>query len=292
MLRKWLVKHATGTTMASLNQRIIGRIPVVLPPLVEQRRIADILGAFDDKIALNRVMNRTLEQIAQTLFQAWFVDFEGETDLVDSDLGPIPRGWNAEPLAEVADFLNGTACQKYPPDEQKPSDHLPVIKIRELRQGFTDSSDYVSRSHLPEKYVIESGDVLFSWSGSLVLKVWTDRAGALNQHIFKVSSDRFARWFYYQWVRHHLDYFRHIAQSKATTMGHIRRHHLNEALVAVPPQDELLSYGEVLSPMMDRAILAEEENSTLAALRDTLLPKLISGEIRVPEAEEAVEAVS
>ena len=280
-------KQTTG--LGHVTQADLRRMRVGLPAIDEQRRIAAILGALDDKIELNRKMSRTLEEMAQAIFKSRFVDFDGvaDEDLVESKAGRIPRGWEVEPLDSIADFLNGAACQKYPAVQGDKS--LPVIKIRELNQGVTDKSDRAT-SAIPRKWWVADGDVLFSWSGSLVVKVWTGGPGALNQHLFKVTSSRFPRWFYLLWTQLHLDRFQQIAADKATTMGHIKRSHLTEALCAVPPESTLRHLDAVLQPLAARQIACDLESRTLAALRDTLLPKLISGEIRVPEAEATVEA--
>jgi type I restriction enzyme S subunit len=269
------------TVQATLNLKEIRALPIPLPPLAEQRRIAAILGAQDDKIELNRKMNRTLEEMAQALFKSWFIDFDGHDDLVDSEIGPVPRGWGVRSLDAIADFLNGAACQKYPATDGEP--RLPVIKIRELNQGVTTETDRAT-STIPAKWHVKDGDVLFSWSGSLVVKVWTGGPGALNQHLFKVTSKEYPRWFFLSWVRHHLAEFQRIAADKATTMGHIQRHHLTAAKCAVPPPDVLRRVGALLEPVVNRQIANELESRTLIALRDTLLPKLISGEMRVSDA--------
>ena len=273
--------HGTGRLATDLLQAL--EIPT--PPLDEQRRIAAILGALDDKIELNRKMNRTLEEMAQAIFKSWFIDFDGHGDLVDSEIGPVPMGWEVRSLDAIADFLNGAACQRYPATNGEP--WLPVIKIRELNQGVTEQTDRATAT-IPHKWHIRDGDVLFSWSGSLVVKVWTGGAGALNQHLFKVTSEEYPRWFFLSWVQHHLAEFQRIAADKATTMGHIKRHHLTDAKCAVPPSDVLRKIGALLEPVVDRQVVNELESRTLADLRDTLLPKLISGELRVPEAEDAV----
>lgn len=280
--RDWMEQHATGTTMASLNQGIISRIPLRLPPVEEQRRIAAVLAALDDKIELNRRMNRTLEALAQALFRRRFVTFDGHDRLTDrgTRLGEIPEGWDVMPLDKAAHFLNGTACQKHPAEEGEPS--LPVIKIRELRSGITDKTDRAN-TDIPEKYRVEDGDFLFSWSGSLLAKVWTGGEGLLNQHLFKVTSKRFPQWFVYHWVQHHLAEFQRIAESKATTMGHIKRRHLSDALVTVPPADQLEVLGDTFEPLHERQIANDLQSRTLSELRDALLPELVSGRLRVPE---------
>jgi type I restriction enzyme S subunit len=145
---------------------------------------------------------------------------------------------------------------------------------------------------LPAKYVVDDGDVLFSWSGSLMQKVWTEGRGALNQHLFKVSSGVVPKWFHFFAVDYHMDDFRAVAASKATTMGHIQRHHLKEAKIAVPPRKLLARLDGMAAPLFDRAISADLESRKLAALRDTLLPKLMSGELRVRDAERQVAEVA
>ena len=109
--------------------------------------------------------------------------------------------------------------------------------------------------------------------------------GALNQHLFKVTSAQYPKWFYYLWINHHLPQFRHIAAGKATTMGHIQRHHLSDAKVIVPGQPLVSLTSDLLGSIIERVVHNNIQSRTLAALRDTLLPKLISGELRVPDAE-------
>ncbi|MBW7864588.1 MAG: restriction endonuclease subunit S [Candidatus Hydrogenedentes bacterium] len=296
-IRQWLVQNSEGTTMPSLNQGILGRIPIVAPPLPEQRAIAHILGTLDDKIELNRRMNETLEGMARALFKSWFVDFdpvrakaEGRDpglpkdladlfpdEFADSELGEIPKGWRVYGLDEIAVFLNGLALQKYPPGEGR---SLAVIKIAQLRKGDTSGADRCS-AFIPVEYFVDDGDVLFSWSGSLECVLWSGGLGALNQHLFKVTSDKFPKWFYYLWIHEHLGEFRHIAAGKATTMGHIQRGHLSAAKVLVPPQPLLDAMTKVMSPLIATITVNATQSRTLAALRDMLLPKLISGELRV-----------
>ena len=276
------------------------------PPLEEQQAIVSLLGALDDKIELNRRMNETLEAMARAIFKDWFVDF-GPTrakvngrapylapelwdlfpDAIDDEDRPV--GWESKPLDEIAEFLNGLALQKFPASD--PEDSLPVIKIAELRGGIKPKSNRASRE-VPEKYVVADGDFLFSWSGSLLAKFWTEGEGALNQHLFKVTSDRYPAWFFSQWVHHHLEEFQAIAASKATTMGHIQRRHLKEAKTTCPPDDVLSILGQTVGPLVERTIKNELEARTLAQTRDLLLPKLMSGEIRLTEAEKAVEALA
>lgn len=296
-----------GAVFDSLNCADIPKFEIPVPPIPEQRAIAAILGALDDKIELNRRMNQTLEAIAQALFKSWFVDFdpvrsrmEGRRpagmdaataalfpdSFEDSALGELPAGWQVKPLDEVAVFLNGLALQNYPSDT---NDYLPVIKIAELRRGITDSTDRATAT-LDPKYVVSDGDVLFSWSGSLEVVLWTGGRGALNQHLFKVTSTQFPKWFYYLWTTAHLPEFQRIAAGKATTMGHIQRYHLAAALVLAPPSRTLQAMTRWIEPFLDRLISNNIESRTLATVRDALLPKLLSGEIRAKEAQPIAEA--
>ena len=298
----------TGTAVPHISGDQIRRFEYILPPLPEQRTIASVLGALDDKIELNRRMNVTLEDMAAAIFKAWFVDFEpvhakanGATSFpgmpqevfdslpsgfVDSELGEIPEGWEVKSLDEIADYLNGLALQKYPPDDG-PS--LPRLKIAQLRKGNVEGAD-MSNSKVPEKYVVQDGDVIFSWSGSLLVKIWTGGNAALNQHLFKVTSEHYPKWFYHLWTAHHLDDFQRTAANKATTMGHIKRHHLSDARVVVPldsSSDSFASMTTIIDPLFDQCIANDLEARSLANARDTLLPKLLSGEVRIPIVESA-----
>jgi type I restriction enzyme S subunit len=282
----------------------IGSFEFRLPPLSEQRAIAECLGSLDDKIELNRQMNKTLEETARGLFKSWFVDFdpvrakaEGRdtglphpvADLFpdafeDSEHREIPVGWKVIGLDKTGRFLNGLALQKFPPQVDR---YLPVIKISQLRTEDTTAADKAS-ADLNCDYIVEDGDVLFSWSGSLECVLWTGGRGALNQHLFRVTSEAYPKWFLYLWIRHHLPEFRHIAAGKATTMGHIQREHLSAAKVVVPQPELLKEMDRFLAPFIAQIVNLKLASRTLAAIRDALLPKLISGELRVPDAERIV----
>ena len=255
-----------------------------------------MLGALDDKIELNRRMNATLEAMARALFQSWFVDFDpvrAKLDdrkpvgldeataahfpehLEETTLGHTPQGWEVRSLDKIAHYLNGLALQKYPPRD---GPTLPVIKIAQLRKGDSIGADRCN-TDLPAEYVVDDGDVLFSWSGSLEVELWCGGRGALNQHLFKVTSQEFPKWFYYLWTLYHLDEFRQIAAGKATTMGHIQRGHLTAAKVLVPSTSLLDCMTRIMSPLIDQIIANHTQSRTLVSLRDSLLPKLLSGEI-------------
>jgi type I restriction enzyme, S subunit len=303
--KTWLTSRLQGSVTSKINLGTLRELPVRTPPLPEQRAIARILGALDDKIELNRKTNETLEAMARALFQSWFVDFdpvrakmEGRQPAgMDAETARLfpdgfapegsPLGWKFSSLDTVADFLNGLALQKYPALGEE---YLPVIKIADLRRGDTSGSDRAS-ANIPPEYVIKDGDLLFSWSGSLEVLTWCGGRGALNQHLFKVTSSQVPRWFIHRALLVHLPEFRAIAADKATTMGHIKRGHLTSAQVALPPGAVLDRASRTFGPIEARWVKNQLETRTLTALRDTLLPKLLSGELRVPEAERAVSEV-
>jgi type I restriction enzyme S subunit len=279
-----------GTVFQTITIKTFQELKIPLPTIEEQQAIAKILSDLDEKIELNNQMNNTLEDIAQAIFKRWFIDFEFPNEngdpykssggeMVESELGMIPKGWEIVSLSNIADFLNGLPLQNYRPREDE--ECLPVIKIRELRNGFTDSTERCT-SNIPKSYIAENGDVIFSWSGSLEVVIWSYGKGAINQHLFKVSSEKYPKWFYYFWLLRFLPEFRKIAEDKATTMGHIQRHHLNESLLPVPPQELMDKFGKPIESEFEEAITLRIQSMTLSNLRDILLPKLMTGRIRVP----------
>jgi type I restriction enzyme S subunit len=305
-----LVASSSGTKIVHTAPSRIEAFEFELPPLEEQRAIGRILGALDDKIELNRQMSRTLEAMAQALFKSWFVDFDPVTAKAagrkpygmneetaalfpsvfeESAEGAIPRGWQFKPLDKVAHYENGLALQNFRPTG---NEYLPVIKIRELRQGFSSSDSEKASPHIRAASIIDDGDVVFSWSGSLLVEIWCGGKGALNQHLFKVTSAKYPKWFYYFWTKEHLEEFQDIASGKATTMGHIQRHHLSAAQVVVPGAECLERADKLISPLIVDIINNRVQSRTLVRLRDALLPRLLSGEIHIRQAENLVaEAV-
>ena len=288
--------------MPSLNTKLLSDVTILYPPLPEQRTIAHILGTLDDKIELNRRMNQTLEEMARAIFQDWFVDFgpvraklEGREPylppelwdlfpdrLVESELGEIPEGWEVKCLDDIADYRNGLALQKFRPKEGE--ERLPVVKIAQLRSGMPDSGEWAT-STIPQDYIINDGDVVFSWSGSLMVKVWCGGRAALNQHLFKVTSKEYPKWFYLRRIEDNLADFQDIAADKATTMGHIKREHLRATKCVVPCSSLLSAADDTFEDVLLQQISLNLQSLSLAVQRDALLPKLVSGEVRVGKAE-------
>ena len=273
-----------GSAVPSMTVNILNDIQISYPKNIEdQRRIVSILSSLDRKIELNNKINADLEEMAQAIFKNWFVDFEPFKDgkFVDSELGKIPEGWKVGRLTEIASYMNGLAMQKFPPENNE--DSLPVLKIKELGQGFCGTDSDRCSCNIKDECKIHNGDVIFSWSGTLLVDVWCGGDCGLNQHLFKVTSKDYPKWFYYYWTKHHLQEFIHIAKDKAVTMGHIKRGHLEEALVAIPDNDSMERAHELFEPILSKMISLRLENSRLSLLRDTLLPRLMSGELEVPE---------
>lgn len=271
-----LLKKESGTVFGSVNRNDINALEVDIPEDVQkQKKIARYLEMIDDKIELNNAINHHLEQMAQAIFKSWFVDFEAFG-------GEQPTEWQIGSLIDIADYLNGLAMQRFRPAEGE--NGLPVLKIKELRQGSCDSSSELCSPNIRNDYIVHDGDVIFSWSGSLLVDFWCGGDCGLNQHLFKVTSRKYDKWFYYAWTCHHLDQFVAMAADKATTMGHIKREALENAEVIIPDEDSYLQLGDLLAPLYEHVINNRVESRKLSQLRDSLLPKLMTGEISVQEA--------
>ena len=228
-------------------------------------------------VAGGRMPGATYAELAQTaaLFPA---------AMVDSKLGEIPEGWNTLPLDKIAHYQNGLALQKFRPKNE--NEFLPVVKIAQLKKGFADGEEKASPDIKPE-CIIDDGDVVFSWSGSLVVDIWCGGKAALNQHLFKVTSETYPKWFYHYFTKHHLAEFQRIAADKAVTMGHIKREHLASAKCAIPT-DEIVSKGsELIGSLLEKQIEQRLETNTLTETRDALLPKLLSGDLPITNTEVA-----
>lgn len=278
---KELKKQANGAVFDTITIATFSNIACDIPSLETQKIIAAQLSELDDKIAVNRRICENLEAQAQALFKHWFIDFAPFKDgqFVESELGMIPEGWSVGSLTEIANYLNGLAMQKFPP--LSVDDAIPVLKIKELGQSHCDSnSDKCSKQIKPD-YIIKDGDVVFSWSGTLMVDIWCGGLCGLNQHLFKVTSDNYPKWFYYMWIKYHLAEFIRIAKDKAVTMGHIKRGDLEKAIVAIPDNRTLNKMSEVMNDLIDNIINTRLESTRLLSVRDALIPKLMSGQIIV-----------
>ena len=306
-----------GAIFYSLNCRDIPKFEVPLPSLSEQKAIAHILGTLDDKIELNRRMNETLGAMARATFKSWFIDFDpvrakmdgrrpAGMDEATAALFPgsfvecngrlVPKGWKTQSLYKTAQYMNGAAFR----NEHfcNSGEGLPVIKIAELKNGITDQTKFSNRDDLDPKYYIDTGELLYSWSGSpdtsLDTFLWTKGQGLLNQHIFKVITDTSVqKHFVYYLLRYLRPTLIEIARNKQTTgLGHVTVADMQRLLVQDPPDEVLSVFDKQVAPLFENYFLNSLESEKLATIRDTLLPKLLSGEIRVSEAEQTVAEVA
>ena len=287
--KSYIDKMSTGSTIKHISLKTMRGYNFAFPSLETQRQISSILKSLDDKIEINGRINDNLGQQAQALFKSWFIDFDPFKDgeFEETELGFIPKDWKVVSLSAIADYINGLAMQKYRPTDGESG--LPVLKIKELGQGRTDdSSELCSPSLIGSKYIIDDGDIIFSWSGTLMVKVWCGGKCGLNQHLFVVKPKEYPQWFAYQWTKHHLDNFIHIAKDKAVTMGHIKRGELDKAKVVVPDETNMATIDLMMKPIHNQIISNMKESRRLASLRDTLLPRLMSGELKVNEIENVI----
>jgi len=270
-IRDIAIKSMVGSSgRQRVQQSVVNNIEIRVPELKEQQKIASVLSSLDDKIELNNAINENLEQQAQLVFKKEFIDIPS-----------TPIGWEHGNLLEIADYLNGLAMQKFRPQTDEVG--IPVLKIKELRQGSCDSSSEFCSPNIKPEYFIYNGDVVFSWSGSLLVDFWCGEKCGLNQHLFKVTSKKHEKWFYYSWTNYHLQKFIAIASDMATTMGHIKREELSKSDVLIPNEEDYIRIGSILQPLYDIIISNRIENRKLASIRDSLLPQLMSGEVDVSE---------
>ena len=261
-----------GTTQGYVPLGALRKMPVDVVDDTIRDKIVTFLWNLDEKIKTNIAINNNLEQQAQAIFANEFLS-----------LDTLPDGWKQASLIDIADYLNGLAMQKYRPTTDEIG--IPVLKIKELRQGCCDDNSELCSPSIKSDYIIHDGDVIFSWSGSLLVDFWCGGICGLNQHLFKVTSSKYDKWFYYAWTKHHLNRFVAVAADKATTMGHIKRDELAKAEVLIPNENDYNRIGVLLQPIYEMIISNRIENKKLAATRDALLPKLMSGEIDMSEVD-------
>jgi type I restriction enzyme, S subunit len=290
LFRKTMTNNAVLTLRASLNENIFSYLDLILPDFNDQVKIGDLLHLIYSKIELNLRINAELEAMAKTLYDYWFVQFDfpnnngktykssGGKMVWDDELKrEIPKGWEVGSLLDIAEYANGLPCQKYRPTGP---DSLRVIKIKEMHQGFNKDTELV-KTDIPQKAIVENGDVLFAWSASLEVQIWAGGKGALNQHIFKVTSDKYPRSFYYYQLINYLQHFKMMAENRKTTMGHITQDHLKQSRIVLPPRELADKLDTKLKPILTAITNNLIANRTLAELRDWLLPMLMNGQVKV-----------
>ncbi len=305
--------YSDKAAVPGLNRNHLHLAPIYYPTSIdEQRNLASLLGALDDKIELNRQTNETLEALARTIFKDWFVDFgptrakaEGHSaylvpemwelfpDALDDEDKPV--GWDTEPIHDQAEWVNGAAYKNMHFSDTP--DALPVVKIAELKAGVTDRTQFTN-THLGEKYRIDSGELLFSWSGnpdtSIDVFIWQYGPAWLNQHIFAVrDAGKMSKPQLYFMLKTYMPEFAEIARNKQTTgLGHVTKADMQRMMICTSSKAVRDRFDDLIKPIFDRLVANLFESRELATMRDLLLPKLMSGEIRLREAEKLVDAVA
>lgn len=260
-----MTKTSKGTKMPRGDKNAIMQYETSLPSLITQEAVCSVLNPLQKKMVSNVKLNDYLAELLDVLF----VDMLNDAD----------ASWERLSLLDIASYKNGLAMQKFRPAPGDPG--LPVLKIKELGQGVCTPDSERCASTIDESVKIHDGNLVFSWSGTLLLDFWAGGDAGLNQHLFKVTSDRYPSWLYYLWTKHHMDRFIMLAKDRATTMGHIKRSALAESEVLIPPVEQLEVLTRRMQPIVDELVVNKIQSRNLADLRDVLLPKLMSGEIDV-----------
>ena len=285
--KKIQLNQQINQTLEQMAQAIFKNWFVDFEPVKAKIAALEAGGSEDDALlaAMQAISGKDSQQLTQlqTENPENYATLRATAELFpatmqESELGEIPEGWGCLALDEIARYQNGLALQKFRPENE--DNFLPVVKIAQLRKGYADSDEKAS-PNIDPRCIIDNGDVVFSWSGSLIVDIWCGGKGALNQHLFKVTSEAYPKWLYLLFTKHHLEEFQRIAADKAVTMGHIKREHLKSAFCAVPQAQLISAAGKLLGSVIDKQIELRLEAVSLSELRDTLLPKLLSGELSV-----------
>ena len=261
-----LTAFTQGSVFSTINRSSFDQWLLDIPSVRKQKSISHILSVLDAKIEINTQINDYLSEIASALFSHEILESIDDT-------------WLRASLLDIASYKNGLAMQKYRPEKDDPG--LPVLKIKELAQGQCAADAERCRSGIDESVKVFDGDLIFSWSGTLLLDFWAGGNAGLNQHLFKVTSKKYKQWFYYFWTNYHMRKFITLAKDRATTMGHIKRSALAESEVYIPNENKMNELDKLFDPLIKKIISLKIESRILSELRNELLPKLMSGEIDV-----------
>lgn len=278
--KKWrdvVAEHTiTGSTVDRIPITTFPGFPIELPSLETQHRIAYTLSRYDSLIENYQKQIKLLEEAAQRLYKEWFVNlrFPGHenTKIVDG----VPEGWEKKSISEIGTYLNGFAFK--PSDWQEKG--KPIIKIKEMGNGVTSDTPRNNGERVPSKYLVKSGDLLFSWSATLMVIVWSGEDGWLNQHLFKVTpAENIGREFLLQSIASTILEFANL--TTGSTMKHIQRNKLDQVYVNVPSKDIMNMYNEATETVRNAILSLSTQLRLLTESRNRLLPKLLSGEIEI-----------
>ena len=271
-----IANTSTGATVHHTSPKKIYDYDLEVPPLPIQHRIATILSRYDSLIENYQKQIKLLEEAAQRLYKEWFVDlrFPGHenTKIVDG----VPEGWEKKPISQLGEYLNGFAFK--PSDWQKSG--KPIIKIKEMGNGVSNDTPRNNGERVPAKYLVKAGDLLFSWSATLMVIVWSGEEGWLNQHLFKVTPSKgIEREFLLQSISNTIEEFQNL--TTGSTMKHIQRNKLDQVFVNVPNDEIMKRYSSIAEKERTEILHLSSQIRLLSEARDRLLPKLMSGEIEV-----------
>ena len=251
--------HGSAREIFSWEEMCDVELPI--PSIEQQQKMVSEYEAVTRRIRLNEQIIAKLEETAQALYRKMFVD--------GIDKENLPEGWRMGCLTDIAEYLNGVACQTYPAKVHS----IPVLKIRELSQGYCDdNSDRASC--IPEKFVINGGEIIFSWFATLFIDIWCGEVCALNQHLFKVVPLGYPKWFVSLSTQRHIQTWKNLISAKATSMGHIKREDLENALVFLPPSQLLIEQDKMFSCLFEYHFRLRKENLKLKELQSLLLAKM------------------
>ena len=273
----YVMSGAKGCKMPRGDKKQIMQWPVTLPPLEEQQRIAGILGSLDDKIELNRRINANLEAQAQALFRSWFVDFEPFRDgpFVDSELGKIPQGWKVGDIYTYMDVIYGAPYKSALFNTNKKG--YPLIRIRDLK---TYSPQFYTEEILPNTEYVDFGDIVAGMDAEFVPYIWKGEKGLLNQRVCKFipKYDYVSKYYILSLIRPELEFVQ--SYKVGTTVSHLGKSDIDKFKVITPPAEIVKRFSCIVDSFHQQIIKLAKENLNLSTLRDTLLPKLMAGEIK------------
>ncbi len=301
--RETLESHASGTTFKELSGSALKQIHFPLPSPREQRAIARVLGAFDDKIELNRRMAKTLEEIAAAIFKSWFVDFDGVEEFEESELGRIPKGWSVRPLKDLVSVTKG--CSYRSRELEPSSTALVTLKSVQRGGGFKTEGlkEYVGE--FKPAQIVEPGEIVIACTDltqaadvlakpALVRKVdpYDCLVASLDLAVVRPKKHKVNVPFLYYLFRAP-DFQDHAyGYANGSTVLHLGKEAIPEYRLALPETHQLERFEKVAAPLLELSCLYVQEIQTLSKLRDTLLPKLISGKVRVPVKPEDSEPLT
>ena len=276
----------SSSTMPFVSGKEIGNIEVYIPPLHIQRRIAGILSALDDKIEFNLQTNTTLETIAQTIFKEWFVDFNvpGATgEMVESELGMIPRGWRVGKLGEIVEVKGGTTPstkeerfwngKNYWATPKDLSNLRSPILLTTERKITVEGVKQISSGILP------AGTLLLSSRAPIGYLAISDIPVSINQGFIAINATATSNLFILHWLKENMETI--ISRANGSTFLEISKTNFREIELVIPEVQIVQMFDKVIAPIYEQIKVNEQESITLTTLRDGLLPKLMNGEINV-----------